>query len=239
MTTRRTKRTRCDLIYAALRSEILGGRRPPGQRLKFPELSTTYDASVSVIREALTRLAAEGLVTSEPHQGYAITELSVDRLDELTDARLELETLVLARSLRDGDLSWESGLVAAHHTLASVPFLSATDPPYVTDEWAEAHAGFHRALLSGCANRRLVDMANGLRDEAELYRRWSQPLGGEKDRDLAAEHRELLDTSLARDTKAATESLRAHITHTTRLLREAADHFRPDNHHDDDVRDLI
>lgn len=218
------KRTLCDAVHDALRADILAGRRHPGQRLKFPELGTAYNASVSVIREALTRLAGEGLVTSEPHLGYAVTELSVDHLEQLTDARVELETLVLTRAIRDGDLAWESRLVAAHHTLERSPFLTDDEPVRITDDWGQAHAAFHRALLDGCANRRLFQIAMGLRDEAELYRRWSQPLGGQQDRNLAAEHRELLDTVLARDVPAATEALRSHITHTTRLLLTASEH---------------
>ncbi len=220
----RDKRTRCDVVYERLRAEILAGRRAPGQRLKFPELAAAFDASVSVLREALTRLVGEGLVVSEAHQGYAVTALSVDRLEELTDARLELEALVFARSIRDGDLAWESQLVAAHHTLVGVPFLTAEEPVRITEEWADAHAAFHRALLNGCTNRRLLHIANGLRDEAELYRRWSQPLGGEQDRDLAAEHRQLLEKALERDISAATASLREHISHTTRLLVDVSEH---------------
>ncbi|TSE00687.1 GntR family transcriptional regulator [Skermania sp. ID1734] len=214
----RGKRTRGDVVYDSLRADILSGRRLPGERLKFSDLAEHCDASMSVIREALTRLAAEGLVTNEPNVGYAVTELSPDRLAELTDARLELESLVFARSITEGDLAWESRLVAAHHVLEGTPFLTTCDPVRVTDEWAEAHAGFHRALLAGCRNSRLFQMANGLRDEAELYRRWSQPLGSEKGRDLAGEHRRLMEAALARDVDCATAALRDHISHTTKLL---------------------
>lgn len=214
--------TRGDSVYVALRADILSGRRLPGQRLKFSELGAGYDASVTVIREALTRLAAEGLVVSEPHLGYAVTELSVDRLTELTDARLELETLVFARSVKNGDLHWESQLVAAHHRMENTPYLTEDDPIRITDAWAEAHARFHEALLEGCDNHRLFLIAIGLRSEAELYRRWSQPLGAEQDRDLVAEHRRLLDAALARDVSAAKDALRDHIAHTTRLLLDAS-----------------
>lgn len=214
----RPKRTRCDEVYEALRAQILSGRLKPGQRLKFPELAVNYDASVSVLREALTRLTGEGLVVSAAHLGYAVTDLSVEQLEELTDARLELETMVFARSIRDGDLAWESRVVAAHHTLMRVPFLTEDEPARIAEEWAEAHASFHRALLSGCKNDRLLHMATGLRDEAELYRRWSHPLGHEPNRNLEQEHRELLETALARDIPAATSSLFQHISHTTELL---------------------
>ncbi|NMO05042.1 GntR family transcriptional regulator [Gordonia sp. TBRC 11910] len=218
------RQTRSDIVYGALRADILAGRRLPGERLKFPELGKTYDVSVSVLREALTKLAGEGVVTAEPHLGYAVTELSVDALEELTDARLALECLVFARSVEQGDLQWESKIVAAHHVMEGTRYL-AEGTQCVTDEWALAHSQFHDALLDGCANRRLFGMATALRSEAELYRRWSQPLGAEHDRDLVTEHRELLDAALSRDAARASVLLADHIAHTTRLLREASTHL--------------
>ncbi|MET8832121.1 GntR family transcriptional regulator [Streptomyces sp. NPDC004610] len=217
------KQTLGDDVRARLRADILSGRLLPGARLKFPVLGARYDASVSVLREALVRLAEQGLVRSEPHQGFVVTPLSPETLTELTDARTELETLVLRRSIAEGDLSWESRLVAAHHTLERTPYTAPGDESRITDHWSTAHAAFHTALLDGCGNRRLLQIALGLRDEAELYRRWSQPLGGEPGRDLAAEHRALLDAALARDPESASTALCDHIRHTTELLLTFAD----------------
>jgi DNA-binding GntR family transcriptional regulator len=223
MATRGGKQTLSDDVRARLRADILSGRLLPGHRLKFPLLGAEYDVSVSVLREALVRLTEQGLVRSEPHQGFVVTPLSREKLSELTDARIELESLVLRRSVTEGDLAWESRLVAAHHTLERTPYTAQGDDDRVDDCWAEAHADFHRALLDGCANRRLLRMALGLRDEAELYRRWSRPLGGEPGRDLAAEHRALLDAALARDPDASAEALCTHVRHTTELLLSAAE----------------
>jgi DNA-binding GntR family transcriptional regulator len=142
--------------------------------------------------------------------------------NELTDARLEVETLVFARAVEHGGLQWASQLVAAHYWLENTTYLTVDEPLRITDEWADAHARFHEALLEGCDNRRLYQMAIGLRSEAELYRRWSQPLGSEKNRDLAAEHRRLLDAALAHNVNEAKRALREHISHTTRLLLDAS-----------------
>ncbi|MEU6578758.1 GntR family transcriptional regulator [Streptomyces sp. NPDC046805] len=223
------KQTRSDDVGARLRADILSGRLLPGYRLKFPVLSANYDASVSVLREALVRLTEQGLVRSEPHQGFVVTPLSREKLWELTEARVELETLVLRRSVVEGDLSWESHLVAAHHTLERTPYTAEGDDQRVDDGWAAAHAAFHEALLSGCGNQRLLRIALGLRDEAELYRRWSQPLGDEPGRDLAGEHRALLEAALARDPEAAAAALCAHVRHTTELLLAAADRLDHDH----------
>ncbi|MGH3517680.1 MAG: GntR family transcriptional regulator, partial [Haloechinothrix sp.] len=206
--------TRAELAHQQLRADILGGRLTPGQRLKFPELSKRCDASVGVIREALARLAAEGLVRTQAHHGYVVCPLSHEDLADLTTARVEIESLVLHQSVRDGDMAWEAGSVAAHHLLQRTPMTEPSDPTRVTDAWAEAHAKFHLALLVGCRNRRLLDIAAGLREEAELYRRWSVSLGHEPDRDIAGEHRELLEAAVARDADLAAQRLRDHIAHT-------------------------
>jgi DNA-binding GntR family transcriptional regulator len=215
--------TRADDVQEQLRADILGGRRTPGERLKFPELCEQHEVSVGVVREALTRLVDQGLVRAQPHQGYLVTPLSHTELGELTVARMEIESLVFRLSVLDGDMSWEGGMVAAHHMLERAPFAADGNPSQLSEEWAEAHAAFHVALLAGCGNRRLQEMAWKLREEAELYRRWSVSLGQEPTRDIAGEHRGLLDAALARRPELAAERLADHISHTARLLISCAE----------------
>ncbi|MFI6170768.1 GntR family transcriptional regulator [Nocardia sp. NPDC051052] len=214
--------TRTDGIHQAVRADILGGRLVPGERLKFPDLAERYQVSVGATREVLTRLVAEGLVVGKPHQGYQVRPLSHQDLAELTQARAEIESLVLRLSVSAGDMRWEADAVAAHHLLARTTYLDPADPDRLTDEWSQAHAAFHHALLAGCPNQRLLGTAQSLRQEAELYRQWSVSLGNEPDRDVAAEHRALLDAVLARDADHAQDLLRDHIAHTAQLLISCA-----------------
>ncbi|MFC0435183.1 GntR family transcriptional regulator [Kutzneria buriramensis] len=214
--------TRTDGVHARLREDILGGVLSPGQRLKFPELCRRYDTSVGAAREALTRLASAGLVRSQAHQGYVVTPLSVDDLAELTVARVQIECLVLRMSVSDGDVRWEANAIAAHHLLERAPYLDPDNPARSTADWAAAHAAFHEALLAGCANRRLREVAIGLRDEAELYRQWSITPAKAKGRDVAAEHRAILEASIARDVDVAVRLLGEHISTTSKLLIDSA-----------------
>jgi DNA-binding GntR family transcriptional regulator len=89
--------------------------------------------------------------------------------------------------------------------------LTPVDSQVVNEEWAARHNDFHRALIAGCSNRRLQEVVLGLRDSAELYRRWYWALAGDHRRDLVAEHRELKDLTLARDAAGATQALNSHI----------------------------
>lgn len=215
--------TRTDTTYQRLRGDILGGRLTPGQRLKFPELCQHYETSVGAAREALTKLTAEGLVTTQAHQGYSVVPLSHEDLADLTLARVEIESLVLRLSVQHGDMHWESQAVAAHHLLERTLLIGLDDPDRLSDQWAQAHAAYHVALLAGCPNRRLLNTALALREEAELYRQWSVSLGHEPDRDIAGEHRGILDAAITRDADLAADRLRDHIAHTAQLLITCAD----------------
>ncbi|MEC3919205.1 GntR family transcriptional regulator [Nocardia sp. CDC160] len=216
-------KTRTDGIYQRLRADILGGRLTPGQRLKFSELSERYQTSVGATREVLTRLTAEGLVQTQPHLGYVVTSLSHEDLAELTQARVEIESLALRLSVLEGDTQWEARAVAAHHVLERTPFFADDDHDHPSDDWTKAHADFHLALIDGCRNRRILNVAQSLREEAELYRQWSVSIGDEPDRDIPREHRELLEAVLARNADLAAERLRDHIAHTAQLLITCAE----------------
>lgn len=209
--------TRAERVYTELRADILAGRQRPGSRLPFAELSARYEVSMGVAREALTRLTAEGLVEAQPQHGFQVMPLSIVDLQHLTEARCAIESLVLREAVEHGGVSWESEALAAHHRLERTPQMAADDPDRVTEEWAAVHAAYHRSLLAGCPNPRLLAVATSLRDSAELYRRWSVPLGREG-RDIAAEHRAMLDAVLAHDADAAAAVLVEHIRHTTDVL---------------------
>jgi DNA-binding GntR family transcriptional regulator len=209
-------------VYAELRGDVLAGRRRPGSRLLFADLAARYEASMGVIREVLTRLTAEGLVESEPQYGFRVVPLSVADLKHLADARASVETLVLGQAVEHGDVAWESEVLAAHHRLERTPQQEPDDPSRLSASWTAAHAAYHHTLLAGCPNPRLLAVADSLRDAAELYRQWSVPLAHTQ-RDIAGEHRAILDAVLARDVDAASAALAAHIHATTNVLLDHAD----------------
>jgi DNA-binding GntR family transcriptional regulator len=207
------KATGNERVYLAIRWEILAGDRRPGEPLKTAELCKRFDSSVGVVRESLLRLAEHGLVQVRPMQGFRVPELTADDLQDLTEARLDIETLALRYSVTQGDAEWESHLVGAHHLLTVTPRQDTSGKRY-SPEWGKAHGAFHTALIAGCRNRRILGIAQRLRDTAELYRRWST---GE-DRDTTAGHKGLLDAALARDADLAVERLAAQIRATHDVL---------------------
>jgi DNA-binding GntR family transcriptional regulator len=210
--------TRADLVYQRLRADILNGRLQPGSRLRVEALGKLYGASSGVLREALPRLAGQGLAVLAPQQGFRVVSVSIEDLMHLTEARLTIETLVLSHSLREGGTEWEASLVASHHQLSRTP--QYADDGDVNEEWSAAHVRFHSALLEGCSNLRLLSITESLRDAAEVYRYWSSKPGENHHRDVAAEHKAICDCALERDVAGAVDALRAHIETTTRLVQE-------------------
>jgi len=211
------KTSRATLVYEALRRDILSGDFAPGERLAFTSLTPRYECSVGVLREALQRLAEQGLVDATPAFGFRVTAISPADLEELTTARQEIEVLALRYAIRGGDTAWEARLVAAHHILSQSVQYEDIDAARFTEAWAVAHNDFHVALLTGCANRRILASALGLRDAAELYWRWSAP-HYDRERDIAHEHREILEATLAREEDHAADLLSRHISRTTDKL---------------------
>lgn len=215
-------KTRTDDVHARLRADILGGRFHPGERLKFTPLCKRYGASVGLIREVLSRLAEQGLVRAQPQIGFEVTPISVEDLTDLTRVRVDIEGLALRQSIARGDLAWKSRVVAAHYTLEQTERRDPDDPHRIADDWEVAHAAFHDTLLDGCGSARLYSIARSLRDSADLYRRWSLPLGEiGQERDVAAEHRQILQMTVAGRADDAVQALTDHIWCTTRLILRA------------------
>jgi DNA-binding GntR family transcriptional regulator len=210
------KATLAETVYNELRDELLRGDLAPGSKLRISDIAAKRGVSPSVLREALTRLAEQGLIVAMPQRGFAVAELSVESLRDLTRARTLIETVALRESIADGDLAWESSVIAAHHRLRHTPLINPDG--HVNTEWAEAHRHFHHILLAGGKSTRLTAVADSLRDCSELYLYWSRELAHDDQRDVEAEHEAIAELTLARNADRAAEALSAHIERTTEAL---------------------
>jgi DNA-binding GntR family transcriptional regulator len=211
--------TRAAGVLAAMRADVLGGRVRPGQALPVAELADRLGVSVTVVREALTRLSGEGLVFLEPRVGFRVVELSVEHLVDLTRIRIEIETLAVRMAVRDGDRRWEADLVAAHHLLATTPIENVLRHGNVDDAWWILHASFHRLLSSGCGSPVLMEVRDRLWNATELYLRWSLDTD---DPDYLThaieEHQAMVGAVMARDGDAITRLVATHIQSTANVL---------------------
>jgi DNA-binding GntR family transcriptional regulator len=217
--------TLTEQVYASVRAEILAGRLHAGERLRLAALAERHDVSLSVVREALTRLAGGGehLVSAEPQLGFRVAPVSADELLDLTAVRAEVEGLALRWAIQRGSVDWEAHLLAAHHVLANTPTRQADHPERISEQWATAHARFHAALVEGCGSPMLIQLRRTLYDASERYRVWSVPVGGGDRRDVPREHREIVEAAIAREETRAVALLVKHIHETARILLAGMD----------------
>ncbi len=198
------------VAYEQLREAILTCHAEPGQRMNIGEWSAHLEVSPGAVREALSRLTAEGLVVAEPQRGFRVVAVSVEDLRALTDARVTVEEIVVRRSVTRGDVRWETRVVAAHHGLSRTPLVER-------EAWSRAHAELHEALVAACDNAYLLEIRRGLYAKSERYRRLSAPLSRSR-RDVPDEHRAITEAVLARDGERAARLLCQHIESTAQIL---------------------
>jgi DNA-binding GntR family transcriptional regulator len=197
-----------ETTYDAIRNDIVFGRLKPGEKLTLERLRTRYGASVSTLREILSRLAADGLVLAEGQRGFEVTPVSASNLRELSDLRKLLECTALELSFAAGDMDWEGGVVAAHHKLHQMEREMEAGNHAVKETWKRYDWEFHQALVSACGSRELMTVHGAVFDKYLRYQMMTLTFRG---RPAVEEHRALLDAALKRDVTTAQAILRRHI----------------------------
>jgi DNA-binding GntR family transcriptional regulator len=219
------KTTLSEQMYRRLRADIVKGVLRPEQPLRLDALKKTYAAGFSPLREALTRLQAERLVTSVPLKGFVVTPVSLDQMWDTIETRILIETRALRLAIAQGDDGWEAGIVASLHGLGKqVARIAALPDPADEDQQAleQRHHAFHRALIAGCGSDWLLDLSEKLYIAAERYRFPSLSRGaGRPTRDVQAEHEALAKAALARDADRAAALLDAHFRATGEQMAQS------------------
>ena len=212
-------RTRTSEIVTTLRHQILNATFKPGERLRFEEMREQLDAGMSPLREALTRLASDGLVTLEEHKGYRVAPVSRADLIDLAQIRSDIEAMALTRAIANGNDAWEGRVLATLHELGKKSKL--TPDGAIDHTWEDIHLHFHFTLVSECHSPRLLQFRQILSDQATRYHRLSVQYLHEPRSDLA-EHREIAEAVISRRTADAIVLLRSHYMNTVEILLKAA-----------------
>ncbi|HEU5017118.1 MAG TPA: FCD domain-containing protein [Pseudolabrys sp.] len=207
--------TRAKVIAKKLRADILNGRLSPGTKLHLDELKNALGVSLSPLREGLSRLAAEGLVKVEDQRGFSVAPVSRRDFHEIIDLRSMLETKALRASIEQGDDVWEADLLATHHILSKLDDKRWKQPYF--EQWEEKHRAFHSSLISASNSPLLLNFCQILVDMNHRYRRIFN-LKNPPNRDIAREHRALMDAALNRDADKACSLLKEHIDRTARYI---------------------
>jgi DNA-binding GntR family transcriptional regulator len=193
--------------YDRIRSSILAGDFGPGVRLKEEELTTLCEVSRTPVREALRRLASEGLVVVTPNAGAQVSAISVDELAEIYALRAMIEGHAAERAAERIDL------VALERLKdLSTQMESALDryADGFGQEFTSANAEFHRIILRAAMSSRLSAMS-ALVIELPLTRRTLQRYSPQDLSRSMGHHRELIDALQARDGAWAASVMKSHI----------------------------
>lgn len=191
-------------VYTRLREEILSGALEPGTELQEVALSENLGVSRGPIREAIGRLAAEGLVTVRPRRGAMVRALSTEEFLEAYQVREALE--VMAVRLAVPQLTGAD--VAALD--AYIDEMTACAERGDTQGFFEANTGFHRAFFDMSGNRMLRDLYWGLCSQIDRYRLRSLELRGNVERSIA-EHKAILRAARAGEVERAVHLVSEHI----------------------------
>jgi DNA-binding GntR family transcriptional regulator len=196
-------------IVERLREDILGQRLAPGARLVESELTLRFDVSRGPVREALRRLAAEGLIEHLPHRGALVRRLSRAEMRELFQIRVELEALA-ARLAAETD---DDGRRTAFRKAIEPIF---DDSPRQSCEYIAENAAFHDAILTLAGNRQLRDLAIRLQLPL-IMAQVGDVLTPTVLESSVREHRAIANAILQRDPRGAASALRAHLERAAAL----------------------
>jgi DNA-binding GntR family transcriptional regulator len=200
-------RTLAEQAFASLHEAIVTGVLEPGERLPIEELASVLDMSPMPIREALRRLDAAGMIENVPHRGARVTELSIDDLREVYQARLALEPLAVAdaaRNFTDDDEAAARDALDRHREAVSAGDLA---PAWI------AHTDFHFSFYRAAGSRWLLRLISPLWETSERYRHASGSIQWRLD-DRQREHDRILDACVAHDPDRAAAELRNHLSVT-------------------------
>jgi DNA-binding GntR family transcriptional regulator len=198
-------------VLAALRTAVITGELQPGTLHSVQTLATQLGVSRTPVREALIKLAQQGMVRFERNRGVRILQTSLHDLEEVFALRLLLEVPATRRAVALLD---DAGRRELRRLFTAMQKAAAADDEFRM--W-EHDRRFHRVLLAASGNTRLAEYVDGLRDM--VLRRGVSTAGSSRSLDeIVAEHATVLERVEAGDAGGAAEAMRAHILHTAELL---------------------
>ncbi|MBN9215037.1 MAG: hypothetical protein ABS62_00310 [Microbacterium sp. SCN 70-200] len=206
-----TPRRMTDDVVRILRDRIVSGDLAPGARIDVTLLATDLGISRTPVREAILQLEAAGLVQRQPYRGTVVAGIDVNRLEEVTALRIDLEgratTLGVPR-LTDDDLDQMAAILDELDARAA-------EPDFSRGVFNDLNRRFHDIIYAAADAPHLRAIVGTLAAEADRMR-----LHFDVRAPLAEHfHREILDACRRRDASAAAAATRAHLLESYLAMR--------------------
>ncbi len=200
--------------YTKLKYRLLNGDFPINRRLVEGTLAEQLDVSRTPVREALSRLHAEGLVTRLPEGGFAPAAPDLHSISELYEIRRALEFSALYRGEHDGDQLSE--LRDEWKELQNSTPETESGPEFVLKD-----ESFHINLATAAGNRNLVDMLNGVNERIRIVR-MHDFLTADRVQKTIEEHLAIVSHLLTDGEKRAGEALSEHLEISEQVVEQRA-----------------
>ncbi len=193
-----------ELVFTTLRQAILKGEIQPGERLMEIQLAEKMGVSRTPIREAIRKLANEGLVTMIPRKGAVVAGISEKMLMDVLQVRMTLEKMAYECAfkyitpeqideLKEAEQAFETAI--ADNDLVKI---------------AETDEQFHFIIYNATQNDKLKEILTNLRENMYRYR-MEYAKNRESREKLTEEHSALVDTFIKRDLEKGLKIVEEHI----------------------------
>jgi len=194
-------------VYRRVRADIMSLKIPPDSRVSVDALARELGVSQTPVREALSMLEANGLVSKRHFAGYA-TSPRMDRsqLDELFEFRLLIEP----HAARKAAEAMRAADVAALNAVSG-----AQAPSH--DSFADMDTEFHRLIAQGASNHLIADSLARLHIHVHIFRSCFR---SEIAEEAVHEHAAVIGAIHAHDGEAAEAAMRRHIERSYGRLRD-------------------
>jgi DNA-binding GntR family transcriptional regulator len=200
---RSQRSTRTAKLREQIVQEIITAQLPPGARLDEQELAKRFGVSRTPVREALRELAATGLVVIRPHRGATVAGITSERLSELFEALVEVESLCARLAALKMTREERLRLSAIHEEAREIV---VTDP----DAFFDLNERFHAAIYRGARNSLFDDVARNVHT-----RMWAifkvQLRVTPRAPQSFAEHEKIVQAIVRGDAEGSDLAMRAHV----------------------------
>ena len=208
VTTQEKPVTSADKTFLQLRTDIVEGAIPAASKLSETELSTKYQVSRAIVREAINRLEANRLVERKANVGARVVTLSENGLKELYEVRESLEGMaarLAAKNMTDEEIVQLQKLLETHFEDVK------------TSERYYQEAGdldFHYRIILGSKNKQLISLlTDGIYHLVRMYR-VQLGMTGPRVSTAFDEHKHIAHAISMRDSELAEMLMRRHITYS-------------------------
>jgi DNA-binding GntR family transcriptional regulator len=200
--------------YRAIKKDIITCVLVPGERIVQVQIAERYGSTATPVRDALHRLAQEGLVTVIPRVGYVVSEVTLSDVFEIFELRSTLEAAAARLTALRASEEWLARITEC----ADFSYKYGDRPSYF--DFLERNFEFHRLIAVASGNRRLADLITGVLDELTRLFHLGLDLRDSAE-EMRIEHLDLAKALCDRDATRAHEIAHAQIDASRARVMEA------------------